>query len=96
MDDWFKQLYEYLEELETDLWRRGELALELGLQDPEGYWYRRYREAVMNGATQKDRDRLYKKIIGSRESGFWNTLECAMCGDDQLQRITQITREQDR
>src|ERR1035438_5223714 len=70
-------------------------ALELGLQDPEGYWYRRYREVVLNGATQKDRDRLYKENTGSRENSFWNSLERAMGGDDQLQRITQITRERD-
>jgi hypothetical protein len=56
-------------------------AIELGWNDPEGFWHREWQRVVLRGATQRDRDAVYKGITGSKESSFWNALERAWGGD---------------
>ena len=63
-----------------------EQARELGFQDPEGYWRKKYIHAVVNGVGQRERDELYKEITGSKETSFWNSLERAFGENDAVER----------
>lgn len=61
-------------------------AIELGWRDPENFWRREWERVVLRGATQKDRDAVYRGLTGSKENSIWNALERGFGSEDQAER----------